>query len=88
MPTPAPGGKCGEAQEPRSPPCPCPVAAEGCWVPAAGLGCDNRPPLCPAEPFFCPVTSPEPKPGQLSPAGTCCLPSTLRSCVGTAARPP
>ncbi|XP_035757009.1 rac GTPase-activating protein 1-like, partial [Egretta garzetta] len=40
------------------------------------------------EPFFCPVTSPEPKPGQLSPAGTCCLPSTLRSCVGTAARPP
>ncbi|KAM6078952.1 LOW QUALITY PROTEIN: rac GTPase-activating protein 1-like [Theristicus caerulescens] len=40
------------------------------------------------EPFFHPIASPEPKPGQLSPAGTCCLPSTLRSCVGTAARPP
>ncbi|XP_058277347.1 rac GTPase-activating protein 1-like isoform X2 [Hirundo rustica] len=40
------------------------------------------------EPFFQPVASPELKPGQLSPAGTCCLPSTLRSCVGTAARPP
>ncbi|XP_075009150.1 rac GTPase-activating protein 1-like [Calonectris borealis] len=38
--------------------------------------------------FFRPIASPEPKPGQLSPAGTCCLPSTLRSCVGTAARPP
>ncbi|XP_075286659.1 rac GTPase-activating protein 1 [Opisthocomus hoazin] len=38
--------------------------------------------------FFRPITSPEPKPGQLSPAGTCCLPSTLRSCVGTAARTP
>ncbi|XP_074766900.1 rac GTPase-activating protein 1-like [Athene noctua] len=38
--------------------------------------------------LFCPITSLEPKPGQLSPAGTCCLPSTLRSCVGTAARPP
>ncbi|KAM6259391.1 rac GTPase-activating protein 1-like [Spheniscus humboldti] len=38
--------------------------------------------------FFCPIASPEPKPGQLSPAGTCCLPSTLRSCVGTATRPP
>ncbi|KAM7049326.1 rac GTPase-activating protein 1-like isoform 2-T2 [Acridotheres tristis] len=40
------------------------------------------------EPFFQPIASPEPKPGQLSPAGTCCLPSTLRSCVGTATRPP
>ncbi|XP_049659631.1 rac GTPase-activating protein 1-like [Accipiter gentilis] len=40
------------------------------------------------EPFFHPIASPEPKPGQLSPAGTCCLPSTLRSCVGTATQPP
>ncbi|KAM6397104.1 rac GTPase-activating protein 1-like [Pluvialis apricaria] len=40
------------------------------------------------EPFFRPLVSPEPKPGQLSPAGTCCLPSTLRSCVGTATKPP
>ncbi|XP_074728398.1 rac GTPase-activating protein 1-like [Strix uralensis] len=39
------------------------------------------------EPLFRPITSLEPKPGQLSPAGTCCLPSTLRSCVGTATRP-
>ncbi|OWK63182.1 Rac GTPase-activating protein 1, partial [Lonchura striata] len=47
-------------------------------VPALGHEC---------EPFFQPIASPEPKPGQLSPAGTCCLPSTLRSCVGTATRP-
>ncbi|XP_063255901.1 rac GTPase-activating protein 1-like [Prinia subflava] len=40
------------------------------------------------ESFFQPIVSPEPKPGQLSPAGTCCLPSSLRSCVGTATRPP
>ncbi|KAM6070397.1 rac GTPase-activating protein 1-like [Chlamydotis macqueenii] len=40
------------------------------------------------EPFFQSITSLEPKPGQLSPGGTCCLPSTLLSCVGTAARPP
>ncbi|XP_066045363.1 rac GTPase-activating protein 1-like isoform X5 [Chamaea fasciata] len=40
------------------------------------------------EPFFQPIGSPDPKSGQLSPAGTCCLPSTLRSCVGTATRPP
>ncbi|XP_039237766.1 rac GTPase-activating protein 1 [Pipra filicauda] len=38
--------------------------------------------------FFHPIVSLEPKPGQLSPAGTCCLPSTLRSCVGTATQPP
>ena len=88
VPTPALGGERGEAQQPQPPPCPCPVAAEGSWAPAAGLGCDRRPPLCSAEPFFQPIASPEPKPGQLSPAGTCCLPSTLRSCVGTAARPP
>ncbi|XP_075367975.1 rac GTPase-activating protein 1-like [Mycteria americana] len=49
-------------------------------VPTSALG-DKREP-------FCRVASPEPKPGQLSPAGTCCLPSTLRSCVGMAARPP
>ncbi|GAB0191499.1 rac GTPase-activating protein 1-like [Grus japonensis] len=49
-------------------------------VPTPALGGEH-------EPFFHPITSPEPKPGQLSPAGTCCLPSTLRSCVGTAARP-
>ncbi|XP_037999598.1 rac GTPase-activating protein 1-like isoform X2 [Motacilla alba alba] len=40
------------------------------------------------EPFFQPTASPEPKLGQLSPAGACCLPSTLRSCVGKASRPP
>ncbi|XP_063197857.1 rac GTPase-activating protein 1-like [Chroicocephalus ridibundus] len=40
------------------------------------------------EPFFRPIVSLEPKPGQLSPAGTCCLPNTLRSCVGTATQPP
>nr|XP_009674529.1 PREDICTED: uncharacterized protein LOC104144958 [Struthio camelus australis] len=40
------------------------------------------------EQLFCPITSPESNSGQLSPAGTCCLPSTLRSCVGTAAQPP
>ncbi|XP_030310345.1 rac GTPase-activating protein 1 [Calypte anna] len=50
-------------------------------VPTPALGSER-------ETFFHPITSPEPKVGQLSPAGTCCLPSTLRSCVGTAARPP
>ncbi|XP_068805700.1 rac GTPase-activating protein 1-like isoform X2 [Struthio camelus] len=40
------------------------------------------------EQLFCPITSPESNSGQLSPAGTCCLPSTLRSCVGTPAQPP
>ncbi|XP_064307486.1 rac GTPase-activating protein 1-like isoform X2 [Phalacrocorax carbo] len=39
------------------------------------------------ETFFRPVASPELKLGQLSPAGTCCLPSTLQSCVGMAAQP-
>ncbi|KAM6307458.1 rac GTPase-activating protein 1-like [Aegotheles albertisi] len=46
------------------------------------------PPGSEHERFFHPIASPEPKVGQLSPAGTCCLPSTLRSCVGTAAQPP
>ncbi|XP_037253809.1 rac GTPase-activating protein 1-like isoform X2 [Falco rusticolus] len=36
---------------------------------------------------FCPTTASEPKPGQLSPASTCCLPGTLRSCMGTAVQP-
>ncbi|XP_040417589.1 rac GTPase-activating protein 1-like isoform X1 [Cygnus olor] len=40
------------------------------------------------EPLCRPVASPEPHVGQLSPPGTCCLPSALRSCVGTAPRPP
>ncbi|XP_039553468.1 rac GTPase-activating protein 1-like isoform X2 [Passer montanus] len=48
-------------------------------VPALGRECES---------FFQPIASPEPRSGQLSPAGTCCLPSTLRSCVGTATRPP
>ncbi|XP_067154657.1 rac GTPase-activating protein 1-like isoform X2 [Apteryx mantelli] len=48
-------------------------------TPAPGSECEQ---------LFCPTASPEPNSGQLSPAGTCCLPSTLRSCVGTAARPP
>ncbi|PKU48400.1 rac gtpase-activating protein 1-like [Limosa lapponica baueri] len=83
VPTPAPAGEHGEAQEPQPPPCPCPVAAEGSCVPTAGLGCDS-----PTETFFHPIISLEPKPGQLSPGGTCCLPNTLRSCVGMAAQPP
>ncbi|KAI6065133.1 Rac GTPase-activating protein 1-like protein [Aix galericulata] len=40
------------------------------------------------EPLCHPVASSEPHGGQLSPPGTCCLPGALRSCVGTAARPP
>lgn len=88
VPTAAPEGERGEAREPRSPPCPCPVAAERSWVPVAGMGGDSHPPLCPVEPLFRPLISPEPKPGQLSPAGACCLPSTLWSCVGTATKPP
>lgn len=88
MPMPSLGGECGETQEPRSSLCPCSVAAEEPWVPVAGLGCDSHPPLCPAESFFRPIISPEHKPGQLSPAGTCCLPNTLQSCVGTATSPP
>ncbi|XP_071896938.1 rac GTPase-activating protein 1-like isoform X1 [Anas platyrhynchos] len=40
------------------------------------------------EPLCHPITSPEPHGGQLSPPGTCCLPGALRSCVGTAPRPP
>uniref|UniRef100_A0A8B9SJJ9 Rac GTPase-activating protein 1 n=1 Tax=Anas platyrhynchos TaxID=8839 RepID=A0A8B9SJJ9_ANAPL len=44
--------------------------------------------FCPTEPLCHPVTSPEPHGGQLSPPGTCCLPGALRSCVGTAPRPP
>ncbi|XP_026648110.2 rac GTPase-activating protein 1 [Zonotrichia albicollis] len=39
-------------------------------------------------PFFQPIGSPERRSDQLSPAGTCCLPSTLRSCVGKASQPP
>uniref|UniRef100_A0A8C0ENX8 Rho-GAP domain-containing protein n=1 Tax=Bubo bubo TaxID=30461 RepID=A0A8C0ENX8_BUBBB len=39
VPTPALGSEHGEAQEPWPPPCPYPVAADGSWVPAAGLGC-------------------------------------------------
>ncbi|XP_064574207.1 rac GTPase-activating protein 1-like isoform X1 [Zonotrichia leucophrys gambelii] len=39
-------------------------------------------------PFFQPIGSPERRSDQLSPAATCCLPSTLRSCVGKASRPP
>ncbi|XP_054134369.1 rac GTPase-activating protein 1-like [Melozone crissalis] len=50
-------------------------------VPVAVLGGERGP-------FFQPVGSPERKSDQLSPAGTCCLPSTLRSCVGKASRPP
>ncbi|XP_065528934.1 rac GTPase-activating protein 1-like [Lathamus discolor] len=38
-------------------------------------------------PFFHPITSLEPKPDQLSPPGSCCFPSTLRSCVGISAGP-
>ncbi|XP_021253140.1 rac GTPase-activating protein 1-like isoform X2 [Numida meleagris] len=38
--------------------------------------------------LFCPVAAPQPHVGQLSPAGTCCLPGALRSCVGTATRAP
>ncbi|XP_014809724.1 PREDICTED: rac GTPase-activating protein 1-like isoform X2 [Calidris pugnax] len=83
VPMPAPAGEHSEAQEPQPPPCPCPVAVEGSGVPMVGLGCDS-----PAEPFSSPVISLEPKPGQLSPGGTCCLPNTLRSCVGMAAQPP
>ncbi|KAJ7405272.1 rac GTPase-activating protein 1-like protein [Willisornis vidua] len=49
-------------------------------VPMPALGSEH-------EPFFHPIASPESKSGQLSPAGTCCLPSTLRSCVSTATRP-
>ncbi|XP_064370889.1 rac GTPase-activating protein 1-like isoform X2 [Dromaius novaehollandiae] len=48
-------------------------------------------PLAPGskhEQLLCPLASPEPNSSQLSPAGTCCFPSTLRSCVGTAALPP
>ncbi|KAM9010410.1 rac GTPase-activating protein 1-like [Ara ararauna] len=38
-------------------------------------------------PLFHPITSLEPKPDQLSPPGSCCFPSTLRSCVGIGAQP-
>ncbi|XP_065494100.1 rac GTPase-activating protein 1-like [Caloenas nicobarica] len=48
-------------------------------VPSLGGECES---------FFRPVISPERKPGQLSPASTCCLPNTLQSCVGTATSPP
>ncbi|KAM6332857.1 rac GTPase-activating protein 1-like [Podargus strigoides] len=63
------------------------------WRGFVGTEQENPVPTPPApgnehELFFHPIASPEPKPGQLSPAGTCCLPSTLRSCVGTAAQPP
>ncbi|XP_053926495.1 rac GTPase-activating protein 1 isoform X5 [Cuculus canorus] len=40
------------------------------------------------EPFFRPISSPDAKLRQLSPGGTCCLPSNLWSCVGTATQPP
>ncbi|XP_069717358.1 rac GTPase-activating protein 1-like isoform X2 [Phaenicophaeus curvirostris] len=40
------------------------------------------------EPFFPPISSLDAKLGQLSPGGSCCLPSTLWSCVGTATQPP
>ncbi|XP_065697130.1 rac GTPase-activating protein 1-like isoform X5 [Patagioenas fasciata] len=88
VPMPSLGGECGETQESQSPPFPCSVAAEEPRVPVAGLGCDSHPPICPVESFFCPIISPEPKPGQLSPTGTCCLPNTLQSCVGTATSHP
>ncbi|KAK2525963.1 rac gtpase-activating protein 1 [Columba guinea] len=88
VPIPSLGGECGETQEPQSPPFPCSVAAEEPWVPVAGLGCNSHPPLCPVESFFCPIISPEPKPGQMSPTRTCCLPNTLQSSVGTATSPP
>ncbi|KAM8806949.1 rac GTPase-activating protein 1 [Eudromia elegans] len=48
------------------------------------LGSEHAP--RPAEPP-CAIAA-EAKAGQLSPLGPCCLPSTLRSCVGTAARSP
>ncbi|XP_021146418.2 rac GTPase-activating protein 1 isoform X1 [Columba livia] len=88
VPMPSLRGECGETQEPQSPPFPCSVAAEEPWVPVAGLGCDSHPPLCPVESFFCPIISPEPKPGQMSPTSTCCLPNTLQSSVRTATSPP
>ncbi|KAL9848180.1 rac GTPase-activating protein 1-like isoform 3-T3 [Geothlypis trichas] len=50
-------------------------------VPMPALGSEHGP-------FFQPIGSPEHRSDQLSPAGTCCLPSTLRSCVGKASQPP
>ncbi|XP_030342792.1 rac GTPase-activating protein 1-like isoform X2 [Strigops habroptila] len=59
----------------------------GFWRGFVGTEQENLVPM-PAsrEPFFHPIASPEPKPGQLSPPGSCCLPGTLRSCVGMRAQ--
>ncbi|XP_062434884.1 rac GTPase-activating protein 1-like [Rhea pennata] len=95
--TPAPQSEHGEApgRARGAPPGggrPRAAGAEGPWVPKGGWSVTAHVVPCPgprpAEQLFCPVASAEPNSGQLSPAGTCCLPSALRSCVGTAPQPP
>ncbi|XP_051479392.1 LOW QUALITY PROTEIN: rac GTPase-activating protein 1-like [Apus apus] len=86
VPMPAPASERGEAGGVLAPFVPCSVAAEGSWVPMAGLECYTCPLLFPTEPFFPPITSVEPKVCQFRPA--CCLPSSPQSCEGTAAQPP
>ncbi|XP_064020533.1 rac GTPase-activating protein 1-like isoform X3 [Pogoniulus pusillus] len=62
------------------------------WRGFVGVKQENLVPVAAAlegenELFFHPVASPEPKPGHLSSAGICCLPSTLQSYVDRPPRP-